>query len=140
MPKLKRLLKTFLKSPNKSVTLSAIWRSYRQPRPTKLPLQGHREATYRWICAAQDASPDDGVAASYNLVGGWASSYPETTGYTIPSFLAYGKVVDEPDAKDRALRMADWEIEVQLPTGAVRSGQIGGKVGPAVFNTGRFFF
>lgn len=33
--------------------------------------------------------------------------------------------------------MADWEIEIQLPTGAVRSGTVATKVGPAVFNTGQ---
>jgi uncharacterized protein YyaL (SSP411 family) len=36
--------------------------------------------------------------------------------------------------------MADWEIEAQLPDGAVRSGVMGTTPGPAVFNTGQVLF
>ena len=36
--------------------------------------------------------------------------------------------------------MADWEIGVQLPNGAVRSGQINLEPSPAVFNTGQNLF
>jgi len=77
------------------------------------------------------------VSALYGLRSGWANSYPETTGYIISSFIAYAKVAGLPDAKDRALRMADWEIVVQMPSGAVQSGAIGIEVRPAVFNTGQ---
>ena len=46
-----------------------------------------------WLCRAQDhsASTDGGVARSYSLLTGWASSYPETTGYIIPTFLERAK-------------------------------------------------
>jgi hypothetical protein len=36
--------------------------------------------------------------------------------------------------------MADWEVAVQLSSGAVRSGMMSGKEGPAVFNTGQVIF
>src|SRR5580765_3094354 len=41
-----------------------------------------REAV-AWLLRAQDhsASHDGGIAHSYSLVDGWATSYPETTGY-----------------------------------------------------------
>jgi len=98
------------------------------------------EAVYGWLCAAQDATLSGGVAGCYNLVKGWGGAYPETTGYIIPTFLSYADAAAVSGARERAMRMADWEIEVQLPDGAVRSGMLGGKVGPAVFNTGQVLF
>jgi hypothetical protein len=97
-------------------------------------------ASYQWLCAAQDATPDGGVAGCYNLVRGWGNSYPETTGYIIPTFLHYATAMHQPDAGLRAIRMAEWEVDVQLPSGAVRSGMLGSQVGPAVFNTGQVLF
>lgn len=97
-------------------------------------------AAYSWLCAAQDAAADGGVPGWYSLVKGWSASYPETTGYIIPTFLTYAAVMSQRAARERALRMADWEIEVQLPAGAVRSGPLGSKVAPAVFNTGQVLF
>jgi len=47
------------------------------------------DAVIDWLCVAQDRSlsADAGVARDYSLVRGWASSYPETTGYIIPTLL-----------------------------------------------------
>jgi hypothetical protein len=98
------------------------------------------DATYRWLCAAQDAAGDGGVAACYNLGTGWACSYPETTGYIIPTFLHYAAAMGAPAARERALRMADWEIDVQQSNGAVRSGPLDVGPSPAVFNTGQVLF
>ena len=89
---------------------------------------------------AQDAGADGGVAAWYSLVKGWSPSYPESTGYIIPTSLTYAGVMSQHEAKTRAIRMADWEVEVQLPFGAVRSGPLGLSVAPAVFNTGQVLF
>ena len=104
------------------------------------PLDISLTAAHTWLCAAQDANRDGGVAGCYNLARGWSASYPETTGYIIPTFLHYATARDEPAARDRALRMADWEVDVQLPTGAVRSGMMTTKMGPAVFNSGQVLF
>jgi Squalene-hopene cyclase C-terminal domain len=106
----------------------------------KTDLIPNMEAAFAWICAAQDARQDGGVAGCYNFIRGWGESYPETTGYIIPTFLHYARVTRNRDARVRALRMADWETEIQLPTGAVRSGMLNVKVGPAVFNTGQVLF
>src|SRR5437867_13270359 len=57
-----------------------------------------------WIAQAQDnsATHDGGVARSYDLNNGWGPSYPETTGYLIPTVLAM------PGWRDRARRMLDF--------------------------------
>ena len=72
--------------------------------------------------------------------GEWSGSYPETTGYIIPTFLAYAEAFDAPEARERALRMADWETSIQMEDGAVLSGALGTERGPAVFNTGQGLF
>src|SRR5919198_4213262 len=53
------------------------------------------EEAIGWLCRAQDnsASNDGGVARHFSLVDGWAPSYPETTGYIIPTVLAYSRAV-----------------------------------------------
>jgi len=115
--------------------------SVRDGRGRKLSLERSADATYAWLCAAQDATPDAGVSAFYDLLTGqWSGSYPETTGYIIPTFLAYARARDMPDARERAIRMADWETSIQMDDGAVLSGALGTERGPAVFNTGQGLF
>lgn len=129
-----------VKIPKFSLILRACRTSAIPSRQPNRPLQLSLDTAYNWICAAQDATPDGGVAGWYSSIKGWSASYPETTGYIIPTFLTYSRAMSKPEARQRAIRMADWEIEVQLPTGAVRSGVLGARVGPAVFNTGQVLF
>src|SRR5210317_2168395 len=42
----------------------------------------------QWMLTAQKTSSDDGMG-SYHLVNRWSSSYPETSGYIIPTLLQY---------------------------------------------------
>jgi hypothetical protein len=93
-----------------------------------------------WLCRAQDnsSSCDDGVARHYSLIDGWASSYPETTGYIIPTFIAYAAWRDRCDLLDRARRMLDWLVRIQLPSGGFQGGKIDSRpVVPVTFNTGQ---
>jgi hypothetical protein len=100
----------------------------------------HLQSAYEWIGTAQDAAGDGGVPGWYHLVRGWSATYPETTGYLIPTLFAYAGRMRQPEAASRATRMADWEIAVQLPSGAVRSGLLSETPAPAVFNTGQVLF
>jgi uncharacterized protein YyaL (SSP411 family) len=104
-------------------------------------------AAIDWLCRAQDASGDGGVARSYSLAynaffgkHGWTPSYPETTGYIIPTMFDYARVSARGELFDRAARMADWECEVQMPSGAVQGGTVNEPPSPAVFNTGQVIF
>lgn len=93
-----------------------------------------------WLGRAQDrsASADGGVARDYSLIKGWATSYPETTGYIIPTMLAYASEFNAPDARERAIRMLDWLVAIQLPDGGFQGGRIDSKpVMPVTFNTGQ---
>ncbi len=128
------------RSASRGAFLRACARGLRARRKPAISLKQSLEAAYAWLCEAQDATADDGVAGWYHLVKGWSASYPETTGYLIPTCLTYARVMSQPEARARALRMADWEVEVQLPSGAVRSGVLGTRFAPAVFNTGQVLF
>lgn len=106
------------------------------------PLQEHLQAAIAWLLRAQAATPDDGVAHSYDLRRGcWHASYPETTGYVIPTLLDYDELFGAPPCREAALRMADWEIAEQLPGGGVRAGTMAAEVvAPTIFNTGQVLF
>jgi uncharacterized protein YyaL (SSP411 family) len=104
-------------------------------------------AAIDWICRAQDAGKDGGVARSYSLAyspffgrRGWTPSYPETTGYIIPTVFDYAKQSARDELFHRAVRMADWESDVQMPSGAVQGGTVNDPPTPAVFNTGQVIF
>lgn len=100
----------------------------------------HLDATMRWLCLAQDMGGGSGVSAAYALFHGWRQPYPETTGYIIPTFYDYAELTGQDEYRVRARRMADWEIDVQLPDGAVQGSVYLGKdrpQPPVVFNTGQ---
>jgi hypothetical protein len=93
-----------------------------------------------WIGRAQDnsASHDGGVARHFNLLTGWATSYPETTGYIIPTLLDYARVTGDEKVSTRSRRMLDWLVLIQLPDGAFQGGLIDSyPVVPVTFNTGQ---
>lgn len=95
----------------------------------------HLEAAIDWLCKSQDESGCNGCSASYQFHGNWAGPYPETTGYIIPTLVKYAAIGGNNDLMTRAELMGDWEIEIQLPSGAVRGG-FGINDFPIVFNTG----
>jgi hypothetical protein len=93
-----------------------------------------------WLCRAQDCSlsRDGGVARHYSLINGWSTSYPETTGYIVPTMLDIAKRWNRPDLQDRAQRMLDWLVSIQLPCGGFQGGLVDSKpVLPVTFNTGQ---
>lgn len=94
----------------------------------------------RWLCRAQDfsSSADGGVARHFSLVKGWGPSYPETTGYIVPTMLAEAGQPGQAALRDRARRMLDWLVSIQLPEGAFQAGLISSQPPvPVTFNTGQ---
>ncbi|GAG77974.1 unnamed protein product, partial [marine sediment metagenome] len=64
-------------------------------------------------------------------------SYPETTGYIIPTFYDYHHFTNQEEYRNRALKMADWLVSIQLPDGAFQGGPVDTLPKPSVFNTGQ---
>jgi len=98
------------------------------------------ETCLAWLTRAQDGSitADGGVARHFSLIGGWGASYPETTGYIIPTFLREASLRDDPDLRDRARRMLDWLVAIQQSDGGFQGGMVTQKpVVSVTFNTGQ---
>ncbi|MBK8341741.1 MAG: glycoside hydrolase family 127 protein [Flavobacteriales bacterium] len=92
----------------------------------------HAAADY--LTRAQDAGTDAGLG-SYHMVDGWGASYPETTGYALPTLLAMSGRLQRHELKERAVRAAQWLLEVQHPDGGWAGGRIGEGRPSIVFNT-----
>jgi hypothetical protein len=93
-----------------------------------------------WLCYAQDhsASQDGGVARHFSLVDGWSSSYPETTGYIVDTFIALGEESGDVQFFARARRMLDWLVSIQFPEGAFQGGTVDLEPRlPTTFDTGQ---
>jgi hypothetical protein len=103
---------------------------------TELRLQ----AALEWIERAQRASGDGGISKGYDLIRrSWSPSYPETTGYTIPTLLNAAVELRRPDLHALALALADYLLRAATPEGSVvhwadPSSQ------PVVFDTGQVLF
>ena len=98
--------------------------------------QDHLAAAADGLCRAQDASRDGGVAGRYALRSGWSSSYPETTGYIIPTFLRLAAVTGDARYHERARRCVEFLLGVQLDSGAFPGMEIAqNRTQPSIFNT-----
>jgi glycosyltransferase involved in cell wall biosynthesis len=92
--------------------------------------------TLAWIRRAFAAGGDGGAAASYHIVHGWATAYPEITGYLIPTLLYYASALDDPSLVDLAVGAGEWLARTRLPGGAIcRKQWFAGNTAPSVFNT-----
>lgn len=87
-----------------------------------------------YLLRAQDHSGDDGFG-SLHLIDGWGRSYPETTGYIIPTLFAAGEHLRWDEPRQRALRAADWLLSVQRTDGGWQGGRMGEDRESVVFNT-----
>lgn len=97
-------------------------------------------ACIAWLERAQDrsASADGGVARDFSLVNGWATSYPETTGYIVPTILDYARRTASAPLRHRAERMLDWLVAIQFPEGGIQGGKVDAAPRvPVTFNTGQ---
>jgi rhamnogalacturonyl hydrolase YesR len=78
------------------------------------------------------------VARHYSIIADWSTSYPETTGYIVPTMLAYANLRDDETARERARQMLDWLVSIQFPAGGFQGGLIDAKPRvPVTFNTGQ---
>src|SRR5690348_6719247 len=98
-------------------------------RTTRSPVDAHAglRAAAEWLARAQDATGCGGVSAYYALKGQWVGAYPETTGYIIPTLFRYAEVSGNAEYRERAIRMASWESDIQLAGGGVRAGTVDAK-------------
>ncbi len=100
----------------------------------------HIEEGLSWLISAQDATPDDGVSKGFALNKGWMPSYVETTGYIIPTMFDCFRFTGTSHYRERALKMARWELSNQLENGAFPGCPEETNERPLVFDTGQVIF
>lgn len=102
---------------------------------TKRPSAETLNSLLRWILDAQ--RPDGGIAAYYSLLTGYSESYPEVTGYIVPTLYDFARATGDDRATAAAERATRWLLSLQMPTGAFPGGLHGRDTLPSVFNTGQ---
>lgn len=96
----------------------------------------HLAAAAAWLARAQDAQADGGVSGRYHLGRGWSSSYPETTGYLVPTMLALESEAGLTGFRDRARRAIEFLLGVQLAGGGFPGMEIAqNREQPSIFNS-----
>lgn len=96
----------------------------------------HLAAAASWLAAAQDSQRDGGIAGRYRLKSGWSSSYPETTGYAIPTLLALARQLGDERWRERAAAAIGFLRSIQLESGGFPGLEIADNASePSAFNT-----
>ena len=93
----------------------------------------------RWLIHSISTGSDRGSGTYYHN-SGWTSSYPETTGYIVPTLLRYAQNEEGPWAKNAvsaALEAGKWLLETQHTDGGWPGGYVHQKRDSVVFNTGQ---
>ena len=97
----------------------------------------HVRLAVEWILHCQRIQPDGGVTAWIWLYPKYrtATSYPEVTGYIIPTMFDCAKLLQRDECRESAVRMADFELAIQWDDGAWQGDAIGRSDKPSVFNS-----
>lgn len=99
-------------------------------------LDAHLKLALEWLCRAQDVSGVGGVSGSFNQQRkGWQVDYPETSGYILSTFLIAARMNYGDEYRERAERIAAWEVDIQAPNGGVFTDE--NHPHTRVFNTGQ---
>jgi hypothetical protein len=91
-------------------------------------------AAMGYLMRAQERGADAGMG-SYHLIHGWGASYPETTGYAIPTLINGGKYLQQQAPLDAAVKAAEWLLTIQHSDGGWQGGRVGEGRPSIVFNT-----
>ncbi|MCZ7550968.1 MAG: hypothetical protein M5U05_00040 [Anaerolineales bacterium] len=98
-------------------------------------------AALDWIQQAQRATNDEGISKGYHLLRrAWAPSYPETTGYTIPTLLNAAERLGRTDLHSQSLSLANYLLNCMTTEGGVIHWQAKASSQPIVFDTGQVVF
>lgn len=95
----------------------------------------------RWLLRSIEQGTDPG-SGTYYFAKGWTSSYPETTGYIIPSLLRYSRSAQAEtqwakESEAAALSAGQWLLSIQNADGGWPGGYVHQKRPSVVFNTGQ---
>lgn len=102
-------------------------------------LGDHLAGALAWIARAHAAVEDGGISKGYHLLRDrWFPSYPETTGYTIPTLLNGATALERWDLRDLAISLAEYLLASAEREGGIVHWRDRGE--PVVFDTGQVIF
>lgn len=90
----------------------------------------------RWLLQAQERMADSGFG-SWHAALGWSASYPETSGYIIPTLLHYSVKNRDDRCQAAAICAGDFLLRIQKSSGGWQGGRVGENRPEIVFNTGQ---
>ena len=97
-------------------------------------------AAAEWIETAIQEAGDGGVSKGYDILRGrWNPSYPETTGYTVPTLLNIAALPGHEKLRPAALSLADYLLARSSREGGIVHWS-GEYADPVVFDTGQVLF
>jgi hypothetical protein len=91
--------------------------------------------TMGWIRASFEKTGDGGSSAFWEPGQGWKASYPETTGYLLPTLYHHAVTNDDRTSRDLARRGAEWLVRIQAPAGGWQALQVDSPAPLRVFNS-----
>ncbi|MFX1443908.1 MAG: hypothetical protein ACFFHV_10880 [Promethearchaeota archaeon] len=97
----------------------------------------HLQRAIDWLLFAQKITKDGGVSSSFSLLGGWGASYPETSGYIIPTLIDYYSITKDKIYLETVKKIANWECSIQLHNGGFQGDVISKNKRTTIFNTGQ---
>ncbi|HET6243538.1 MAG: hypothetical protein H0V01_03950 [Bacteroidetes bacterium] len=131
-------VKSFASANTRNLLLNEIGRYYQNSLSDKtVSSQEKEEAVVKavnWLLESQENMKDAGFG-SYHLVKEYSSSYPETSGYIIPSLMEYALLQKNEQIIKKVLLTADWLISIQKKSGGWQGMRIEDNRPETVFNT-----
>jgi hypothetical protein len=97
----------------------------------------HIKKAINWLVYAQKINKDGGISEGYDLIYGWLPSYPETSGYIIPTLFDYYFISKNAHYIQICKEIADWECSIQLKSGGFRNNKAGFESKAFIFDTGQ---
>lgn len=102
-------------------------------------LDHHLLGALSWIARAHAVSKDGGVSKGYHILRRcWFPSYPETTGYTIPTLLNAATVLGQPHLRGLARSLSEYLLSAVTSEGGIVHWR--SRRRPIVFDTGQAMF
>jgi len=101
----------------------------------------HLDAAVQWVLQAHHRAGDGGISKGYDLMRGkWAPSYPETTGYTIPTLINVAKKKNEESWFPLIRQLGEYLLSKVTEEGGVGHWGTMDNPSPVVFDTGQVIF
>lgn len=99
--------------------------------------QFHLEESSRWLLKSIRA--DGGSSAYFSPLSGWSKSYPETSGYLVPTLATLAIVHKDEEYLAAATKIGKWLLSIQDEEGYWRGGAYPYKSGASasLFNSGQ---